>query len=56
MPKATVTKDDVKALLNTCVLMRSAYEHYRALFEPGNPYDGIFRTLAPIFFGDINLI
>jgi hypothetical protein len=30
--------------------------HYRALFEPGNPHHALFSALAPIFFGDINLM
>jgi hypothetical protein len=54
--EARVTTDDVTALLDSCLLLRSAYIHYHELFEPRNPHGAIFNATAPFFFGDINRI
>jgi hypothetical protein len=56
MTKPEVTKVDVERLLTICGEAHAIYKHYRALFEPDNPHDAVFRAVAPFFFGDINLM
>ena len=56
MTTAEVTKGDVEKFLTICGDARAFYMHYQALFEPGNPHDTMFSTVAPFFFGDINLM
>ena len=56
MATAVVTTTDVEKLLTICGDARAIYMHYRALFEPGNPHQIVFAKIAPIFFGDINLM
>jgi hypothetical protein len=52
MTKSLVTKDDVKAFRDTCVLLRSLWRHYQIWLE-GSP---LLQSIAPIFFVDIHAL
>jgi hypothetical protein len=50
----TTTKEDVQAFTDSCVLLRSQWEHFRILFEGSDLKRELLQTTAPIFFGDLN--
>jgi len=52
MVKLTVSKDDVEAFCNTCVLLRSLWRHYEIWLEGSE----LPQSIAPIFFGDIHAL
>ena len=56
LAKLTVSKDDVKAFCDTCVLLRSLWRHYQILFEGSNLKRELLQSIAPIFFGDIHAL
>src|SRR5215472_2597110 len=49
----TITARDVKAFANGCVLARSLYMHYKAIFEDTPLREHPLRKLSPFFFGDL---
>ena len=51
-----VTPDDVKTITNYCVHLRSVWCHYQTLFEEGELRRTMLHRVAPIFFGDLNLL
>jgi hypothetical protein len=51
---ASGMKEDVQAFANSCVLLRSQWEHFRVLFEGSNLKRELLQTTAPTFFGDLN--
>jgi AbiU2 len=56
MTKSTVSKDDVMAFCDTCVLLRSLWRHYQFLFEGSDAKRELLQGIAPIFFGDIHAL
>ena len=48
------TKEDVQAFANSCVFLRSQWEHFRILFEGSDLKRELLQTTAPTFFGDLN--
>jgi hypothetical protein len=52
--QSTVSKDDVKAFRNTCVLLRSLWRHYQILFEGSDLKRELLQDTAHIFFGDLH--
>ena len=48
------TKEDLQAFANSCVLLRSHWEHFRILFEGSDLKRELLQTTAPTFFGDLN--
>jgi hypothetical protein len=54
--ESLVTKDDVKAFCDTCVLLRSTWEHYRILFEGSDRKRELLQGIAPTFFGDLHAL
>lgn len=48
------TKEDVQAFADSCVLLRSQWEHFRILFEGSELKRELLQTTAPTFFGDLN--
>jgi hypothetical protein len=48
------TKEDVQAFADSCVLLRSQWEHFRILFEGSDLKRELLQTTAPTFFGDLN--
>ena len=52
----TVCVDDVKAICDCCVLLRSTFEHFCILFEAGDLRRELLHSTASMFFGDLNRI
>ena len=50
------TKEDVERFCNSCIELRSLWEHYRTLFEGSDRKRELLQTTAPVFFGDLNKI
>jgi hypothetical protein len=50
------TKEDADAFRDSCVALRSLWEHYRTLFEGSDLKRELLQTTAPVFFGDLNEI
>jgi hypothetical protein len=50
------TKEDAKLFCDSCIELRSQWEHYRTLFEGSDLKRELLQTTAPIFFGDLNLM
>ena len=48
------TKEDVQAFANSCVLLRSQWMHFTALFEGSDLKRELLQSTAPTFFGDLN--
>jgi hypothetical protein len=48
------TKEDVQAFADSCVLLRSQWEHFRRLFEGSDLKRELLQTTAPTFFGDLH--
>jgi hypothetical protein len=48
------TKEDLQAFADSCVLLRSQWEHFRILFEGSDLKRELLETTAPTFFGDLN--
>src|SRR5262249_48226749 len=48
------TKEDVQAFANSCVLLRSQWEHFRILFEGSDLRRELLQSTAPTFFRDLN--
>jgi transcriptional regulator with XRE-family HTH domain len=52
-----VSKEDVEAFCNFCVSLRSTFRHYQTIFEEGADLRReLLRSIAPTFFGDLNLM
>jgi transcriptional regulator with XRE-family HTH domain len=52
-----VSKEDVNAFCNFCVSLRSTFLHYQIIFEEGADLRReLLKSIAPIFFGDLNLM
>ena len=49
-----VTRDDVDAVCGFCVSLRSAFLHYRGLFEGPDLKKKLLDDTAPTFFGDLS--
>lgn len=47
-------KEDVEAFRNSCVLLRSQWEHFQILFEGSDLKRELIQTTAPTFFGDLH--
>jgi hypothetical protein len=56
MTTSLVTKDDVKAFCNTCVSLRSTWEHYRILFEGSDLKRELLQGVAATFFYDLHAL
>lgn len=56
MPASGVvaTKEDVNAFTDSCVLLRSQWEHFQILFEGSDLKRDLLQTTAPIFFDDLH--
>ncbi len=56
MPASQIitTKEDVQAFADSCVLLRSQWEHFQILFEGTDLKRELLQTTAPTFFGDLN--
>jgi hypothetical protein len=50
----TTTKEDVQAFADSCVLLRSQWEHFQILFQGTDLKRELLQTTAPTFFGDLN--
>ena len=48
------TKEDVQAFADLCVLLRSQWMHFTALFEGSDLKRELLQSTAPTFFGDLN--
>jgi hypothetical protein len=48
------TKEDVQAFADSCVWLRSQWEHFRILFEGSDLRRELLQSTAPTFFGDLN--
>jgi hypothetical protein len=48
------TKEDVDAFRDSCVLLRSQWEHFTTLFEGTELKRELLQTTAPIFFNDLH--
>ena len=48
------TKEDVQAFADSCVLLRSQWEHFRILFEGSDLRRELLQSAAPTFFGYLN--
>jgi hypothetical protein len=48
------TKEDVQAFIDSCVLLRSQWKHFEALFEGSDLKRELPQTTAPIFFDDLH--
>jgi AbiU2 len=51
-----VTKHDVKAFCDTCVSLRSTWEHYRILFEGSDLKRELLQAVAHTFFSDLHAL
>jgi transcriptional regulator with XRE-family HTH domain len=52
-----VSKADVEAFCNFCVLLRSTFRHYQIIFEEGADLRReLLQGIAHTFFGDLNLM
>ncbi len=49
-------KEEIAAIANFCVHLRSVWRHYEVLFEGGELRRKLLHQIAPIFFGDLNQI
>lgn len=47
-------KDEIEAMANFCVHLRSVFRHYEILFEEGEFRRTLLHRTAPVFFGDLN--
>lgn len=47
-------KDEIEAMTNFCVHLRSVFRHYEILFEEGELRRTLLHRTAPVFFGDLN--
>jgi hypothetical protein len=47
-------KDEIEAMANFCVHLRSVWRHYEILFEEGDLRRTLLHRIAPVFFGDLN--
>ena len=47
-------KDEIEAMANVCVRLRSIWRHYEILFEEGELRRTLMHRIAPVFFGDLN--
>jgi hypothetical protein len=56
MSKSAVTKDDVNAFCDTCVVLRSMWEHHRILFEGSDLKRELLQGIAPTFFFDLHAL
>jgi hypothetical protein len=52
----STTKEDVQAFANSCVLLRSQWQHFRILFEGSDLKRELLQTTAPALFGDLNYL
>jgi len=50
----STTKENVQAFANSCVLLRSQWQHFRILFEGSDLKRELLQTTAPTFFADLN--
>jgi hypothetical protein len=50
----TLTKADVESFTNSCVKLRSHYEHYNGLFRSGALRLQLLEKIATVFFHDLN--
>jgi hypothetical protein len=50
------TKEDAESFRDSCVALRSLWEHYGTLFEGSDLKRELLQTTAPVFFGDLNEI
>jgi len=50
------TKEDAESFGNSCIELRSLWEHYCALFKGSDLKRDLLQTTAPVFFGDLNKI
>jgi hypothetical protein len=48
------TKEDVDAFRDSCVLLRSQWQHFQILFEGSDLKHELLLTTAPTFFGDLH--
>jgi AbiU2 len=48
------TKEDVNAFTDSCVLLRSQWEHFQILFEGSDLKRELLQTTAPTFFRDLH--
>jgi hypothetical protein len=48
------TKEDVQAFADSCVSLRSQWEHFQILFRGTDLKWELLQTTAPTFFGDLN--
>ncbi len=49
-------KDEIEAMANFCVHLRSVWRHYEILFEEGELRRTLLHRVAPTFFGDLNQV
>ena len=49
-------KDEIEAMVNFCVHLRSVWRHYEILFEEGVLRRTLLHRVAPTFFGDLNQV
>ena len=51
-----LSADEVAAMANFCVHLRSVWRHYEILFEEGELRRNLLHRIAPTFFGDLNQV
>ena len=49
-----ISKSDVDAFRDFCVLLRSMWRHHQILFEGSDLQRELMQSIAPTFFGDLN--
>jgi hypothetical protein len=49
-----VTKEDVEAFRDSCVLLRSQWSHFQILFEGSDLKREMLQTISPTFFRDLH--
>lgn len=47
-------KDEIEAMAQFCVHLRSVWRHYEILFEEGELRRTLLHRIAPVLFGDLN--
>jgi hypothetical protein len=50
------TREDVQALADSCVFLRSQWGHFTTLFEGSDLKRELLQTTAPTFFGDLHAL
>ena len=54
MSGTIATKEDVEAFRESCVFLRSLWDHFTTLFRGSDLKRELLQSIAPIFFSDLD--